>query len=171
MPNFRLLRIIHLLCYCAPPNYFVYCKSTNYFTTENSLNICLLCKEKLCDNFNPPIWKLFDYLYCYCVKPNFLATAHHTNILLLHISQLFVCFKSTKYFTTGNRLNNCLRCKKELYDIFKSAIFKHFNDLYGYKAKPIFFSLLCIIKLFSYCAFPHYLSTANRQIISQREIV
>ena len=34
---------------------FIYCKSTNYFTTGNRLNIWLLYIEKLYDNFSLPI--------------------------------------------------------------------------------------------------------------------
>ena len=41
----------------------VYCKSANYFTTGNCLNIWLLCIEKLYDNFKSPVWKHFDDLY------------------------------------------------------------------------------------------------------------
>ena len=55
---------------------FVYCKSTNYFTNGNRLNICLLCIDKLYDTFKSPIRKYFDDLYGFCGKPNFSATAH-----------------------------------------------------------------------------------------------
>ena len=69
---------------CASYNYFpiaylpiiFYCKSTNYFTTRNRLNIWLICIEKLYDNFKSPISKPFNNLYGYCAKPNFLANAH-----------------------------------------------------------------------------------------------
>jgi len=52
--NILLLRISQL---------FVSCKSTNYFTNGNRLNICLLCTEKLYDTFKSPIRKNFDDLY------------------------------------------------------------------------------------------------------------
>ena len=93
-----LLRKAQFLGYCALYNYipmhisqlYVYCKSRKHFTNWNRLNICLLCIEKLYDNFKSPIWKYFEYLYGYCAKTNFLATAHHTIIFLMHISQLYV---------------------------------------------------------------------------------
>ena len=133
---------------------FIYCKSTNYFTTGNRLNICLLCIEKFYDKFTLLIWKYFDDLYGFCVKHNFLTTAHHTIILLLRIPQLFNYCKSTNYFTTGNRLNFWLLCIGLLYDNFKSTIWKRFNDLYGYCTKLIF-SLLRI----------YYFATAHLQTI------
>jgi len=148
---------------------FVYCKSTNYFTTGNSINICLLCIEILCWKFKSPIWKQFYDSYGYCAKPNFLATAHHTIIFLLSINKLFAYCKSTYYFITGNCLNICLLWFEKFYDNFKSPIWKRFNDLYGYFAKPNF--LVNSHLWFCYCASPNYLYTANRQIISPLEIV
>ena len=91
-------------------------------------------------------------------------------ILLLRISQLFIYCKSTNYFTIRNRLHNWLLCIEKLYDNYKSPISKYFEHLYGYWAKPNFL-VLRIKQLFSYCASPNYLSPANRQNISQMEIV
>ena len=90
-------------------------------------------------------------------------------ILLLCISQLFMYCKSTNYFTTVNRLHNCLLCTEKFYVNFKSPICKHINDLYGYYAKHNFFATAHLS--FCYCAFPNYLSTANRRIISPLEVV
>ena len=72
---------------------FVYCKSTNYFTNGKRLNICLLCIEKLYDNFKSPTSKYFDDLYGYCTNPNFLATAHLS----------FWYCASPNYLCTANR--------------------------------------------------------------------
>ena len=130
---------------------FVYCKSTNYFTTRYSLNLWLLCVEKLYENFKSHIWKYIKDLYGYCAKPIFRVLRIY--LLLLPISQLFMYCISTNYFTTGNRLHNCLLCIETLYDNFKSPIWKHINDLYGYYAKQ-------------YCS-----TTANRPNISPLEIV
>ena len=69
---------------------------------------------------------------------HFWATAHHTIILLLRISQIYVYFKSTNYFNTGNLLHIWLLCVEKLYDNFKSPIWKHFDDLYGYCQSPVF---------------------------------
>jgi hypothetical protein len=90
-------------------------------------------------------------------------------ILLLRISQLFMNRKSTKHFTTGNRLHNWLLCTEKIYVNFKSPICKHINDLYGYCAKHNFFFIFHLS--FCYCAFPNYFFTANRRIISPLEMV
>jgi len=171
-----LLRKAQFFGYCASiilqlriSQLFIYCKTTNYFTTGNRLNIWLLCIEKLYDNFTLPIWKYFDDLYGFWAKPNFLATAHHKITFPLHISQLFVYSKSTNYFTTGNRLNIWLLCIEKLYDNFKSPIWKSFNDLYGYCEKPNFLTTAHLS--FCYCASPKYLSIANRPIVSPLGIV
>ena len=141
-----LLRKAQCFGYCTPYNYF----STAYFPIICLLQIAKLFQHwkspkylvtvyrKIVWPFKSPIWKPFDDLYGYGSKPNFLATAHHTIIFLLQISQLFVYWKSTNYFTTENRLNICLLCIEKLYDNFKSSIWKNFDDLYGYCAKPIF---------------------------------
>ena len=101
-PIFRVLRIYHF----ATANLLnlMYCKSTNYFTSGNRLYNCLLCIEKLYDNFKSPIWKHINDLYGYCAKHNFwllriyhLATAHLPIIYLLQIGQLFHHWKSSKY--------------------------------------------------------------------------
>ena len=149
-PIFWLMRISQL---------FIYCKSTNYFTTGNRLNISLLCTEKFYDKLQLPIYKHFDDLYGFCAKPNFLDAAHHTIIFPLHISQLFVYCKSTNYFTTGNRLNVWLNCREKLNNNFKPPIWKRFNDLYGNCAKPNFLAIAHLS--FCYCAYPSYLSSAN----------
>ena len=149
--------------------FFMYCKSTNYFTTGNRLHNCLLCIEKFYDNFKSPISKHND-LYGYCAKPNFLATEHYTIIFLLHISQLFIYCKSTNYFATGNRLSIWLLCTEELYDKFKLPIWKYFDDLYGFCAKPNFLAAahhtiifpLHISQLFVYWKSTNYFTTGNR---------
>ena len=95
-----LLRKHQFLGYCATVIFlllisqlFVYCNSTNYFTNGKRLNICLLCIEKLYDNFKSPTSKYFDDLYGYYPKTNFLATAH-----------LSFCYcASTNYLCTANR--------------------------------------------------------------------
>ena len=87
-------------------------------------------------------------------KPNFFTTAHHTNILLLRISQIFVYCKSANYLKTGNRLHIWLLSVEKLYDNFKSPISKHFSDLYGYCANPIFWLLRI-----------YYFPTANISIL------
>ena len=150
-------------------------QSTNYFTTGNRLNIWLLCLEKLYDNFKSPVWKYFENLYAYCAKPSLLATAHHTNILLLRISQLFVYCKSTKFFTNGNCLNICLLCIEKLYVKFKSPIWIHFVDLYGFCANQFLATahlsfcfcasiilLQRISQFFIYCKSTNYFPSENR---------
>ena len=104
-PNFY--RTAHLaFCYCEFPN-FMYCKSTNYFTTGNRLHICLLCIENLYDNFKSPIWKHIIDLFPTAQKQNFwllriyhLATAHLPIIYLLQNDQFFHHCKSSKYLIT-----------------------------------------------------------------------
>jgi len=54
-PIFMQPRIYHFATANLPN--FMYCKSTNYFTPRNRLHICLLCIQKLYDNFKSPIWK------------------------------------------------------------------------------------------------------------------
>jgi alanine dehydrogenase len=90
-PIFRVLRIYHFATANLPN--LIYCKSTNYFTTGNRLYNCLLCIEKLYDNFKSPIWKLINDLYGYCEKHNFLATAHLS----------FSYGASPNYLCTANR--------------------------------------------------------------------
>ena len=96
-------------CYCKFPN-FMFCKSTNYFTTGNRLHNCLPCIEKLYDKFKSPIWKSINDLYGNCAKHNFwllriyhLATAHHPIIFLLQIDKLFHHWKSSQYLITEHR--------------------------------------------------------------------
>jgi hypothetical protein len=152
---------------------FMYCKSTNYFTTGNRLIICLLCIEILYDNCESPIRKHFDDLYDYCAKTNYLGTAQHTITFLLRISQLFVYCKSTNYFTSGNRVNVWLFCIEKLYHNFKSPIWKRFEGLYGFCSKPFLFGycastilLLRISQLFINCKSTHYITNGNRLNIS-----
>jgi hypothetical protein len=90
-------------------------------------------------------------------------------ILLLRISQLFMNCKSTNYFTTAYRLHNCLLWIEKFYENFKSPIWKHIYDLYGYCANLNFLATAHLS--FCYCASPNYLSTANRPIFSPLEIV
>ena len=112
---------------------FVSCKSTNYFNTGNRLLIWLLCVEKLSiaylETFRRFTWLLrkAQFLF-YCASI----------ILLLRISKLFMYCISTNYFTTGNLLHNCLLCIEKFCGNFKSPIWKHINDLYGYYAKHNF---------------------------------
>ena len=91
----------------------------------------------------------------------FVATAHHKIILLHRISHIFVFCISTNYFNTGNLLHIWLLYVEKLYDNFKSPIWKHINNLYGYCAKPIF-RLLRISQLYKYCISRNYLTTGNR---------
>ena len=114
--------------------------------------------------------------------PIYMATAQSPIFLLLSISQLFMYCKSTGYFTTGNRLHNCLLSIEKLYDKFKSPIciekfhvnfkspiWKYFDHSNGYCAKPNFYATAHL--LFSYFEYPYYFSTANRAIISTLQIV
>jgi len=149
---FRMLRIYDFATAHFP---FIYdCKSTNYFMTGNRLHKWILCIEKLYEYFNSPTWKHFEHLYGYCAKPHFLANAHHKIIFLLRISQLYVYCKSTNHFTNANRLNICLQCLEKLYDISKLPIWKRFNNLCGYCAKPNLFATAHLS--FCYCASPNY---------------
>ena len=59
----------------------------------------------------------------------YFATAH---------PQLFMNCKLTNYYTTGNRLHNCLLCIEKFYGNFQTPIWKHINDLYCYCAKAQF---------------------------------
>ena len=88
-----------------------------------------------------PIWKHLNDLYGFCAKPNFLAAGHHTIIFPLHISQLFVYCKSTNYFTTGNRLNICLICKKNCMTT-SNRLFGNLSTIYMATVQsPIFWLL------------------------------
>ena len=100
-------------------------------------------------------------------------------IFPLHISQLFVYRKSTNYFTTGNRLNISLLCTENLYDKFKLPIWKHFDDLYGFCAKPNFLAaahhfptaylpIICLLQidqLFHHRKSSKYLVNLHRKIV------
>ena len=119
---------------------YMYCKSTNYFTTGNRLHNCLLCIEKFCGNFKSPIWKHINDLYGYYAKHNFLANCASI-ILLMRISQLFIYCKSTNYFNTGNRLNIWLLYIEKLYDNFSLPISIH-STIYMASAQSSIFGLL-----------------------------
>jgi len=144
---------------------FGYCAPYNYFPTAHLPIICLLQINQLFHHWKSPkymitlhrniVWllqiaylKIFPRFIWLLRKAQFLATAHHTIIFLLRISQLFVYCKSTNYLTTVIRLNIWLLCTEKLYENFKSPIWKYFDDLHGYCAKPTFW-LLRNIQLFS----------------------
>ena len=110
---------------------------------------------------------------------------HHTIIFLLRIYKLFVYCKSTNNFYTRNRLNILLLCIEKLYDNFKSPTWKHFNDLYVYCQRPIFwvlrnyyfatahFPVICLLQidhLFHQCKSSKYLLTVHRKIVSHLQI-
>ena len=67
-----------------------------------------------------------------------MATAHHTIIFLLHISQLFVYNKSTKYFTSRNRVNIWILCIEKLYYNFKPPIWYVWMIFMATAQNPIF---------------------------------
>ena len=75
----------------------------------------------------------------------YMATPQRPIFWLLDIIQSFCYCACHKYLSTANRhfisnLEYCLHiwllCVQKLYDNFKSPIWKHFSDLYGYCAKP-----------------------------------
>ena len=70
---------------------------------------------------NPIFWLLRIYYF---------PTANISIIYLLRIEQLFRQWKSSKYFITVHR--------KIVYDKFELPIWKYFDDIYGYCAKPNF---------------------------------
>ena len=140
---------------------------TYYFPTANVPIIYLLQIEQLFQNCKWPkhvitvhrksLWQLqiayfeiFGRFIWLLRKAQFFVYCASI-ILLLRISQLFLYCKSASYFTTGNRLHNCLLCIEKLYDKFKSPIciekfyvnfkspiWKYFDDSNGYCAKPNF---------------------------------
>ena len=146
---------MHLsFCYCASPNFlctaidqlFHHCKSSKYSITVHRKNVWQHQIAYL-EIFRRFLWLLFKYLflgYCVCI------------ILLLRISHLFMYCKSANYFTPGNHLNIWLMCTEIFYDNFKSHVWKHFNNLYGYSAKAQFLV---------YCAYNIYFPNANLPII------
>ena len=170
----------------AQSPHFGYCATYNYFPNAILPIICLLHIDKLFHHSKSSIyfitahrknvWKLqIAYLEIF---RRFIRRLHKAQflgyrasiILLLRISQLFTYCKWTNYFTTGNRLNIWLLCIGKLYDNFKSPIWKHFEDLYGYCAKANFLAtaqhtnnnLLRICQLFIYCKATNYFTTGNR---------
>jgi hypothetical protein len=163
---FRLLRIYYFSTANIPIIYllqieqlFQHCKSSKYLITVNR-NILWQLQIAYFEIFRRFIWQLRKAQFCgHCASI----------ILLLRISHLFMYCKSANYFTTGNRLHNCLLWIEKLYDNLKSLIWKYINDLYGYCAKHNFLTTAHLS--FSYCASPNFLSSANRPIISPLEIV
>ena len=147
---------------------FVYCKSTNYFTTGNRLNICLLCIEILYDYFKSPIRKHFNDFYGYCgfqffgyyASYNYFPTARLPIICLPQIDQLFHHSKSSKYLVTVHW--------KAVWplQIANLEIFRRFICLL---LKTNFLASAQLS--FCYCASQYYLLTANRPIFSPMEIV
>ena len=135
-PIFWLMRIYHFATAHLPIIYLVqidqlfhYCKSSKYLITVH---------RKILWQFQIAYLEIFLRFIWLLRKAQFLAIAHHTIILLLRITQIFVYCKSTNYFNTGNLLHIWLLYVEKLYDNFKSPIWKHTNNLYVYCAKPIF---------------------------------
>ena len=108
-----------------------------------------------------------------------------TIIYIRRITQLFTYCKLNNYFTTGNRLNIWLLCINKLYDNLKSHIWKHFEDLYSFCAKPNFYAtahlsfcycespkfyVLQIDKLFHASKSSTYLFTVHTKIVRQLQI-
>ena len=150
-PIFWLMRIYHFATAHLPVIYLVkidqlfhHCKSSKYLITVH---------RKILWQFQIAYLEIFLRFIWLLRKAQFLATAHHTIILLLRISQIFVYCKSTIYFNTGN-LHIWLLYVEKFYDNFKSPILKHINNLYGYCAKPIFMLLRI-----------YHFATAHLQII------
>jgi len=94
---------------------FMYCKSTNYFTTGNHLHNCLLCIEKFYGKFKIAFLETYQRFVWLLRKAHFFGYCASI-ILLLRISQLFIYCKSTNYFTTANRQNISLLCIEKFYD-------------------------------------------------------
>ena len=165
-PIFRLMHISYFPTANVPIIYllqsrqlFQHCKSSKHLITVHRKSLWQHQIDYL-EIFGRFKWLLRkSQLFGYCAS----------FILLLRISQLFIYCKSTSYFTTGNRLHNCLLCIEKLYYKFQSPIWKHINHLYSYCAKAQFLATAHLS--FNYCASPNYLSTANRPIISPLEIV
>jgi len=135
-PIFWLLRIYHLPTEHLPVIYIVqidqlfhHCEWSNYL---------IIVHRKIVWQHKIAYLEIFRQFILLLPKRNFLATPHHTIILLLRISQIFVYSKSTNYFNTGNLPHIWLLCVEILYGNFKSPIWKYIKDLYGYCAKPIF---------------------------------
>ena len=164
-PIFRLLRIYYFPTANIPiisplqiEQLFQHCKSSKYLITVH---------WKILWPLQIAYFEIFRRFICQLRKAQFCGHCASI-ILLLRISHLFMYCKSTNYFTTGNRLHNCLLWIEKFYDNFISPISKH-NDLYGYCAKHNFLDTAHLS--FSYCASPNYLPTWNRPIISPLEIV
>ena len=105
---------------------------------------------------NPIFWLLRIYYF---------HTANIPIIYLLQNEQLFQQWKSSKYLITVHI--------KIVYVNFKLPIWKYFDDIYGYCAKPNFLAtvyhtsifLLRISQLFVYCKSTNNFSTGNRLYI------
>jgi hypothetical protein len=125
--------------------FFGYCASYNYFPTAHLPIVCLLQTDQLFHQ-----WKTSKYLLnvhrnivwqlqiaYYEIFRRFIWLQRKAQffgycasiISLLRISQLFMYYKSTNYFTTTNRLNISLLCIERLYNNFTLLIWKHFEDL------------------------------------------
>ena len=164
-PIFRLLHIYYFPTANVPIIYllqieqlFQHCKSSKHLITVHRKSLWQL-QIAYFEIFGRFIWQLRKAQFCgHCASM----------ILLLRISQLFIYCKSSNYFTTANRLHNCLLCIEKFYDNSKYPFSKH-NDLDGYCAKHNFLATAHLS--FSYFASPNYLSTANPPIISPLEIV
>jgi len=85
--------------------------------------------NRLFENISTIYMAIAQSTIFWLVRIYHLATAHHPIMYLLQIDQLFQHWKSSKYLITVHR---------KLYDNLKSPIWKHFDDLYSYGAKPNF---------------------------------
>jgi hypothetical protein len=157
-PIFWLLRMYHLATAHLPIIYleqidqlYHHCECFKYLITVHRKIVWQLKIASL-EIFRQFIWLLR--------KAQFFHYCASYNHLVLRISQIFVYFKSTNYFNTGNLLHIRLLYVELLYENFKLPILKY-----------TIFRLPRIIQLFSYWASTNYLSTANRPIISPLEIV
>ena len=161
---FMVLRIYHFAT-ANHPN-FMYCKSTNYFTTGNRLHNCLLCTEKLY-NFQSPIWKHINNYFATAQKHNFwllrinyLATAHLPIIYLMQIDQLFHHWKSSKYLITLH-----WKILWQLHIAYLETFRRFISLLRKAKFLGYYASIILLLRI------SNYLWTANWQIISRLEFV
>ena len=161
-PIFRLLRMYDFPTANLPIIFVL--QIEQLFQNWKSSKYLITVHRKILTASNPYLEIIRRFIWL-LRKAKFLATAHHTIIFQLIISQLYVYCKSTNYLTTGNRLIIWLLCIEKLNDV-KSPIWNHFDDLYDYWAKPIF-RILRIIKLFCYCATTIYLLLQTQQLVDQ----
>ena len=159
-----LLRKALFLGYCASiilllriSKLLMYCKSTNNFTTGNSLNIWLILWQfqiACLEIFRRFIWLVRKVVFCgYYASYNYFSTSHLPIICLLQNDKLFHHWKSSKSLVTVNR-------KIELQ--LQIAYLKTFQRFIWLQRKAQFLR---------YCASPNYLSSANRKITSPLGIV